>query len=104
MKRFPGLTILVLALALVFGSALNSMAADTAGRMIDDSTITAEIKAKLAKDVRLGTLTGIEVNTTHGIVTLAGKVKSTQEKMAVEEIVNSVEGVKKINDNLQVVS
>jgi osmotically-inducible protein OsmY len=57
----------------------------------------------LAKDVRLGTLTGIEVNTTKGVVTLAGKVHNTEEKQMVEKIAKRTEGVVKVENNLQVV-
>ncbi len=98
------LGVLLLAMTLVFGPAMISMAAQSTGGIMDDSAITAHIKAKLAKDVRLGTLTGIEVNTTDGVVTLAGKVKSNDEKQAIEEIARSVDGVKDVKDALQVVS
>ncbi len=104
MKRLSLLAVLLVAVALVFGPALTSVARETVGKMIDDSTITADVKAKLAKDVRLGTLTGIEVNTTNGVVTLAGKVKSEQEKKEIENIVRDIEGVKDVRDDLQVTS
>jgi hyperosmotically inducible periplasmic protein len=104
MKVHSVFAVLFIVVALVFGPALSSMAKETTGKMIDDSTITAEIKAKLAKDVRLGSLTGIEINTTKGVVTLAGKVKNEQEKIKVEEIARDVDGVKDVRDNLQIVS
>lgn len=104
MKRSSLLGVFAIALALAFGPVMVAVAAQSAGGMIDDSTITAAVKAKLAKDVRLGTLTGIEVNTTDGVVTLAGKVKSMQEKTAVSELVNGVDGVKSVKNNLQVIS
>ena len=66
--------------------------------------ITTTVKADLAKDVRLGTLTGIEVNTTQGVVTLAGKVHTTEEKALVEQNVRGVKGVVKVNNELQIVS
>jgi len=74
------------------------------GGVMDDTLITATVKTELAKDVRLGTLTGIEVNTTQGVVTLAGKVHSSEEKALVEQNVRSVQGVVKVNNELQIVS
>jgi len=58
---------------------------------------------KLAKDARLGTLTGIEVNTTKGVVTLAGKVKDKSEKKQAAKIAKSIKGVKSVKNELQVV-
>ncbi len=104
MRRFPQLAAFFIALSLTLGPTLVSMAAGTAGKMLDDSTITASVKTQLAKDLRAGTLTGIEVNTTNGVVTLAGKVKSNEERKAAERIASRVEGVKEVKDNLQVVS
>lgn len=103
MKRFHQLVVLLFAFTLLLGQPLASMAAQSVGGVIDDSTITAEVKAKLAKDTRLGTLTGIEVNTTKGVVTLAGKVKNTEEKEAVEKLAKSVEGVTSVKNNVQIV-
>jgi len=71
---------------------------------MDDTLITTTVKAELAKDVRLGTLTGIEVNTTQGVVTLAGKVHNSEEKALVEQKVRGVNGVVKVNNELQIVS
>jgi osmotically-inducible protein OsmY len=94
---------LLLGMFLFLGMTSGTYAAQTVGGVIDDSTITTSIKAELAKDVRVGTLTGIEVNTTKGVVTLAGKVHNKEEKQLVEKIAGGVEGVKKVENNLQVV-
>jgi hyperosmotically inducible protein len=68
-----------------------------------DARITARIKVKLAADVRPATLANVDVNTTKGVVTLSGTVSSAKEKEEVQLIAKSVEGVKGVNDNLQVV-
>lgn len=73
-------------------------------RQVDDGAIKASVKAKLAADVRLSTLTNIEVNSTDGIVTLAGKVRSDEERHMAGEVARSVDGVVKVNNNLQVES
>ena len=71
-------------------------------RQVDDGAIKASVKAKLAADVRLSTLTNVEVNTTDGIVTLAGKVRSDEERRMAGEVARSVDGVVRVNNELQV--
>ncbi|OFV94306.1 MAG: hypothetical protein A3F68_08900 [Acidobacteria bacterium RIFCSPLOWO2_12_FULL_54_10] len=71
-------------------------------RQVDDITITAQVKAKLASDVVPSTVTNIEVNTTNGIVTLAGQVESEEVRNRAEQVAQSVAGVVRINNNLQV--
>jgi osmotically-inducible protein OsmY len=72
------------------------------GRQIDDASIKTAVKAKLAADVRLSTLTNVEVNSTNGVVTLAGEVHNMDEKRAAENVARSVDGVVRVNNNLQV--
>jgi osmotically-inducible protein OsmY len=96
--------VLLVAFAVLVGLSAASYAAQSVGGVMDDTVITATVKTDLAKDVRLGTLTGIEVNTTQGVVTLAGKVHNSEEKMMVEQKVRGVEGVVKVNNELQIVS
>jgi len=71
-------------------------------RQVDDAAIKASVKAKLASDVRLSTLTNVEVNSTNGIVTLAGKVRSDEERRMAGEVARSVDGVVRVDNNLQV--
>ncbi len=97
------LGILFIALALTLGSVSVSMA-DTVTQKLGDTGITAEIKAKLAKDVRFGTLTEVEVNVTDGVVSLSGKVKNGDEKRSIEKIARDVDGVKMVKNDLRVVS
>lgn len=103
MKRATMSVLILLSMFLLFGASSGTFAAQSAGGVVDDSTITATVKADLAKDVRLGSLTGIEVNTTKGVVTLAGKVKNQEEKQMAEKVAKGVEGVQKVHNNLQVV-
>jgi osmotically-inducible protein OsmY len=72
------------------------------GRQVDDAAIKASVKAKLAADVRLSTLTNVEVNSTNGVVTLAGEVHNLDEKRAAGDVARSVDGVVRVNNNLQV--
>jgi osmotically-inducible protein OsmY len=95
---------LLLGFALLVGLSVASYAAQSVGGVMDDTLITTTVKTELAKDVRLGTLTGIEVNTTQGVVTLAGKVHTIEEKAMVEQKVRGVKGVVKVNNELQIVT
>jgi osmotically-inducible protein OsmY len=72
------------------------------GRQVDDATIKSTVKAKLAADVRLSTLTNITVNSTNGVVTLAGQVRDESDRIAAEEVARSVDGVVRVNNDLQV--
>ena len=72
------------------------------GRQIDDAAIKASVKAKMAADVRLSTLTNIEVNSTNGVVTLAGQVENESDRAQAAAVARSVDGVVRVNNELQV--
>jgi hyperosmotically inducible protein len=69
---------------------------------VDDVQITAQVKSKLAADVGLSTVTNISVNSTNGIVTLAGQVDSAEIRAKAESAARSVPKVVRVIDNLQV--
>jgi len=101
-KRFRGLmgvAALVVLASFVAGCVKTTT---SAGRQVDDAAIKTAVKAKLAADVRLSTLTNVEVNSTNGVVTLAGEVHNADERRAAENVARSVDGVVKVNNNLQV--
>lgn len=72
------------------------------GRQIDDASIKTAVKGKLAADVKLSTITNIEVNSTNGVVTLAGQVNDEVDRVHAEQIARSVDGVVRVNNELQV--
>ena len=74
---------------------------DQVGTIVDDSAITASIKADLLKDPGLSAL-GIEVNTVKGEVTLKGEVATEGRKQRAEGITRHIVGVTKINNLLKV--
>jgi len=100
-RTFIPAAILAMGLATA-GASIACKSTQTVGEQVDDAGIKASIKTKLAKDVRFSTLTNIEVNSTNGIVTLAGQVHNFDEKRAAERVAASVEGVKKVNNELQI--
>lgn len=71
-------------------------------RQIDDAAIKTSVKAKMAADVRLSTLTNIEVNSTNGVVTLSGQVENESDRAQAAMVARSVDGVVKVNNQLQV--
>lgn len=79
--------------------------AQAAGRAIADATadarITAAIKAKLVADSGLSSLS-ISVNTTDGVVTLAGAVSSADQISRAISIALEVDGVNKVISTLQI--
>jgi hyperosmotically inducible protein len=76
-----------------------------AGRAIADATadarITAAIKARLVADSGLSSLS-ISVNTTDGVVTLAGAVSSADQISRAISIALEVDGVNKVISTLQI--
>ena len=91
-----------MAIALLLSTAgCTAMTGETAGQNIDDSTITASVKSKLAAD-RIGTLTRVDVDTTRQVVSLNGVVESPEQKARAEQLASQVSGVKKVNNNLQI--
>jgi hyperosmotically inducible periplasmic protein len=91
---------IVLATLLVV-SGCTSMTGQTAGQYVDDSTITASVKAKLVGD-KTANLTRIEVDTTNQVVTLNGIVESADQKAKAEQLTREIGGVKSVKNNLQV--
>jgi hyperosmotically inducible periplasmic protein len=91
-----------LAIAVLLSAAgCTAMTGETAGQNVDDSTITASVKTKLAAD-KIGSLTRIDVDTTRQVVSLNGVVESPDQKARAEQLASQVSGVKKVNNNLQV--
>lgn len=105
-KALHAISLILLALAApslaVFAGGCNTVQAPN--QQVKDAQITTQVKAKLASDVRPSSLANIDVNTTNGVVTLAGAVESSEVKSKAEAVTTSVPGVERVNNNLQVVS
>lgn len=94
------ISLLLLALVL-FAGGCTSMTGQTAGQYVDDSTITATVKSKLAAD-KLGTLTRVDVDTTNRVVSLNGIVQTSDDKARAERLAKEVSGVRGVKNNLQI--
>ena len=84
-----------------FFAGCQAMTGLTTGENIDDTTLTTSVKTSLAKD-KASSLTRVDVDTVKGVVTLTGVVPTAADKTRAVEISRGVNGVKKVNDNLQV--
>jgi osmotically-inducible protein OsmY len=70
---------------------------------VDDLKITAQVKSKMASDIGVSSVTNISVNSTNGVVTLAGQVDTPAIKAKAVEIARAVPKVTRVvDDNLQV--
>ncbi|MGG7916820.1 molecular chaperone OsmY [Klebsiella aerogenes] len=71
------------------------------GDFMDDSTITARVKAALIDDKRIRS-TDISVKTENKVVTLSGTVESAEQKSQAVSAAKGVEGVSSVSDKLNV--
>ena len=102
MIRFP-YTLMVLVLSFFFLAAGYQVAkAESVKENAIDSKITTSVKAHLAKDDKLKTLTQISVKTTEKTVYLTGVVPTQQEKDLAGEVAKKVEHVEKVVNDIQV--
>jgi osmotically-inducible protein OsmY len=78
-----------------------SMTGQTAGQYVDDSTITASVKAKLVGD-KLANFTRVDVDTTNKVVSLNGIVATPDQRTRAEPLAMQVSGVSRVENNLQI--
>lgn len=95
------LTMLALLGVLAGAAACQTLSGRSAGRYIDDKTITASVKGKLVAD-RAVNLTRINVTTINGIVSLDGVADTLEDKSRAEGIASRVDGVRSVVNNVQV--
>jgi len=91
--------LVLLILIIAFVACESKPKQSSTGEYIDDSVITTEIKAQLAKNDFLKSFE-ISVETRKGTVQLAGFVNSQQAVDKAGEIARSVKGVQSIKNNL----
>jgi osmotically-inducible protein OsmY len=92
---------LLVALTLAAPVALVGCGSRTVGETIDDATITARVKTALLNDPEVGGL-AIDVDTTLGVVTMSGTVKSPAEEQRAVSVARRVGGVRDVRSTLQV--
>ena len=87
--------------ALVILPLLVSACGKTVGETVDDATITARVKTALLNDPQIAGLK-IDVDTTKGIVTMSGIVRSREEEQRAVQLARGVPGVQDVKSTLQV--
>jgi len=97
MTKIAIVPVILLLAVLVALTGCRTPAGRSAGQVIDDGTITTEVKAKLLND---GVTKGlaVHVQSFEGQVTLTGAVDTGQQRTKAGEIAASVTGVKKVNN------
>lgn len=91
-----------LLLAIFLGtSGCTALTGESAGQYVDDSTLTARVKANLVAD-KVANLTRVDVDTTNQIVSLNGIVESAEQKQRAEQLARQISGVKGVTNNLQI--
>jgi hyperosmotically inducible protein len=74
---------------------------ETTGSYVDDTAITAAVKAKFVEDPTVAA-SSISVETLNGTVQLSGFAKSSAERNQAENIARSVKNVKSVRNNIVV--
>ena len=98
---FKGGWLLTGAFVLIAGLAGCANTGEKTGAYIDDSWITSKVKSEMIADKHVSAR-NINVNTSHGVVTLTGTVKTWDESNKAAEIARSVKGVTQVENNIQV--
>ena len=102
MFRQRAFSALIVVLSIVFLLGGHAAAAGrTVGQVIDDTAITAQVKAKLVAD-KPSNLTHVSVKSMEGVVTLSGEVDSVAVRDRAVQIAGGVSGVKSVVDNILV--
>jgi cell division septum initiation protein DivIVA len=73
-----------------------------AGMKLGHAGMLAKVKAKLANDVGLATVSTVNVDVDGSVVTLSGTVSSEDQKRQAERAVSSVDGVTQVVNRLTV--
>jgi hyperosmotically inducible protein len=98
------LTTVAMVAAIAFTSvACETTTGKTAGETVSDTSISTTVQGKLTAD-RMANFSRIDVDTERGVVNLSGVVENADQKVRATEIARQVNGVKRVNNNLQIQS
>jgi hyperosmotically inducible periplasmic protein len=95
----PSVAVIVAILVLVVGC--QTLTGKSAGTNVDDTAVTASVKAKLVAD-KPANLTRVDVDTNQGTVYLNGTVDSPEQRARAEQLAWQAQGVRAVVNNLQV--
>ena len=95
------LRFLCLSLAVTLTGCASTSNHESTGEYIDDSAITAKVKAAFAKDPVVSAI-HVHVTTSKGVVELTGSVSSETERNQADELARAATGVKSVTNKLVV--
>ena len=96
------LILFILAMALMLTGCSSTATQESLGEFIDNSVITGKVKSRLFEDPLTKALE-ISVKSFKGVVQLSGFVGSKKEKDAAGKLAGSVEGVRRVENDIIVV-
>lgn len=88
------------ALSPVYAAEQDKEPVKAVGQYVDDSTITAKVKAKHAEDKMVSAMR-VSVETKQGVVVLSGEAKTEGEMQRAEVLAKQVEGVKAVSNKIE---
>ncbi len=91
----------LLIVALALGACSSTRTQQSAGEVIDDSVLTAKVKAALIDDP-VAKAGDINVETYRGVVQLGGFVENAEQKSRASTVAKGVTGVKEVRNDLRV--
>ena len=94
-------SMLALAVLMAVTAGCTAMTGKSAGDNVDDASITASVKTKLAAE-KPATLTKVDVDTNKGTVYLTGNVENPAIKARATELAQQVAGVREVVNNLKI--
>ena len=97
-RSLSGVVVVLAVMGLI---GCQSMTGKSAGENISDASISTAVQSKLTSD-RVSNFTRVDVDTERGVVNLSGVVQSSEQKARASELARQVNGVKRVNNNLQV--
>lgn len=92
---------MVMLFAMIAFAACQTPAGRSAGDVVDDASITTQVKAKLLED-NITKGIAVSVQTFDGTVTLIGAVETQAQIDSASRIARSVKGVKKVDNRLKI--
>lgn len=99
-KSMLRITVVGLALVIALGLAACS-STRSPGTQVDDSAITAAVKAKLAADGDINPF-NIDVDTNEGVVTLQGRVAKEEARSKAQQLASETDGVRRVINLIRV--
>ncbi|MBM9614993.1 BON domain-containing protein [Desulfobulbus rhabdoformis] len=100
MKRHPFVSIICTFFLFFLLVGCTTPAGRSTGQVIDDASITTQVKAELVADKEVSALT-VSVKTFQGEVVLSGAVETIAQRRKAAAIAHSVRGVRRVTNLLK---